>query len=249
MISWSNLVAYHEFLHTQWKKKLLIKTIRFIRHKGHVAKSILTGSSKRFYRGNMLPFLTKHTRYFPVHRINLCCGPQKVPGYCGIDLWLGADMVVNLAKRDLPFRTATLEAAVCTSGINYFSRTQAQFLIREVWRVLKPGGIARFSVQDMKLIAQHYVDNDVRFFFQKLPDGKQRFEGPTIGDIFVSWFYGYVTAGGPSRYAYDYESLAYLFREAGFSVIERRAYLDSRLDHIDKIDNRPEQMFFLEAVK
>ena len=228
---------------------ILSRTYKRVRHIGLRTKSALTEYAKRFYRGIVLPYLTRHTRYFPVRRINLCCGSQKIPGYCGIDLCLGADMVINLAKRDLPFGTGSLETVVCTSGINYFTRARARFLIREVCRVLKPAGIARFSVQDMEAIARRHVEKNVDFFFQKFPDGRERFDGPTIGDKFAAWFYGYRTAGGPSRYFYDYNSLAYLFNEAGFSIVERRSYCDSRLPEIHRIDNRPDQMFFLEAVK
>ena len=70
----------------------------------------------------------------------------------------------------------------------------------------------------------------------------------TLGDKFAAWFYGYV-AVGPCRYFYDYESLAALFIMAGFSVVEKKDFMQSRLDHIELIDNRPDQMFFLEAVK
>jgi hypothetical protein len=118
-----------------------------------------------------------------------------------------------------------------------------------VYRVLKPGEIARFGVQDMENIARKYVDKDASFFFQRLPDGRERFEGPTIGDKFAAWFYGYVIKGVSCRYFYDYESLAFLFTNAGFRIVEKKPYLVSRLDHIDLIDNRPDQMFFLEAIK
>ena len=58
-----------------------------------------------------------------------------------------------------------------------------------------------------------------------------------------------VIKGHPCRFFYDYDSLALLFQEAGFSVVERKAYLDSKLEHIELIDNRPEQLFYLEAIK
>jgi hypothetical protein len=119
----------------------------------------------------------------------------------------------------------------------------------ETHRVLRTGGIARFGVQDMKLLARRYVEDDREFFFQKLSDGRDRFEGPTIGDKFAAWFYGYVAGGYPSRYFYDYDALAYVFREVGFATVELRGYRDSRLEDVEQIDNRPEQMFFLEAVK
>jgi len=184
-----------------------------------------------------------------ISKINLCCGYQKIPGYYGIDFVPGVDLSLDLSKNDLPFREGSLDAVVCISAINYFTRARAQELVNEVHRVLRPGGIARFGVQDLESIARKYIEKDTEFFFQKLPDGRERFEGPTLGDKFAAWFYGYAIKGVPCRYFYDYESLAHLFRNAGFQLVEKKAFRESRLDSIDQIDNRPEQMFFLEAVK
>ena len=184
-----------------------------------------------------------------VRRINLCSGMQEIPGYLGIELSGTGDLRLDLEKESLPFKDETLEAVTCVSAINYFTRSRGQEIINETFRVLKRGGIARFSVQDMESIARRYIENDLSFFFQKLPDGRERFEGPTLGDKFAAWFYGYAIGGAPCRYFYDFGSLAYLFRAAGFSSVEKKGYRESRLDSIELIDNRPDQMFFLEAIK
>ena len=181
--------------------------------------------------------------------VNLGSGQARVEGFCAIDVAGPVDLLVNLSRHGIPFPDASLEAVVCMSAINYFTRSRAVELIAETHRVLRPGGVARFGSQDMKSLARRYVENDEAFFFQTLENGRERFPGPTIGDKFVAWFYGHATAGGPSRYFYDYEALAYLFVETGFSVVERREFRDSRLAEARLLDNRPEQMFYLEAVK
>ena len=195
------------------------------------------------------PWLARNTSIYNWRKINLCCGNTKLVDYCGIDFTDAADMVLDLSKKNLPFRNDSIDVIVCMSAINYFTRDRGSTLIQEVHRVLRPGGITRFGVQDMKSIAKRYVENDQDFFFQKLSNGNDRFEGPTIGDKFAAWFYGYYTAGGPGRYFYDFESLAYLFKNAGFKIVERRAYRESRLPEVFNIDNRPDQMLFLEAIK
>jgi SAM-dependent methyltransferase len=184
-----------------------------------------------------------------IQRVNLCSGTQKIPGYVSVDFVGEVDLRLDLAKSNLPFEASSLDAVTCVSAINYFSRTRGQEIVNETFRVLKRGGIARFSTQDMEIISRRYIDKDIAFFFQKLADGRERFEGATLGDKFAAWFYGYKIEGRPCQYFYDYDSLAHLFKTAGFSIVERRQFMDSRLDCVDLIDNRPEQMFFLEAVK
>jgi predicted SAM-dependent methyltransferase len=184
-----------------------------------------------------------------ISRVNLCSGTHKVAGYYGIDINSCADLRLDLEAYDLPFDPNTLEVVVCMSAINYFSRERSQQLIDQVYLALRPAGVARFGVQDMKALAMKYVSADKEFFFQKGVDGTDRFEGPTIGDKFAAWFYGYIAGKGGCKYFYDYESLAYLFQCAGFSVVERRKFRDSRIEDVALFDNRPDQMFFLEAVK
>jgi predicted SAM-dependent methyltransferase len=203
----------------------------------------------RIKKGIITPFLIQHFNYGDYVKINLCSGNTKIPGYCGIDLDENADLIIDLARKKLPFRDHSLNVVICISGINYFSYQRGYEIIKETARVLKPGGVARFATQDMKLLARYYVDENLDFFNQKKVDGDDRFKGQTLGDKFVAWFYGFPTAGGNCKYFYDYGSLEYLFKQAGYSEIERKAYTDSRLQDISLIDNRPDQMFFLEAVK
>lgn len=185
-----------------------------------------------------------------INGINLGSGSILLDGYCNIDIYWGSNLIIDLEKKLLPFHNNSIDTVVCTSVINYFTRKRGEEIIKEAYRVLKPGGIARFSTQDLELIASKYINKDTSFFFQKLPNGKDRFVGETIGDKFNSWFYGYEVAKGKGvKYFYDFETLALIFKKAGFSKIENKKYLDSKIKNIELIDNRPDQMFFLEAIK
>jgi predicted SAM-dependent methyltransferase len=184
-----------------------------------------------------------------VKKINLCSASQIIPEYLSVDFIGKVDLRLDLEKSNLPFDDNSLDSVVCMSAINYFTRSRGQEIVNEVYRVLRKGGVTRFGVQDLFSLARRYVDKDTEFYNQLLPNGSERFQGATIADKFVQWFYGHAIKGHPCRYFYDYDSLALLFQEAGFSVVERKAYLESRLEHIELIDNRPEQMFYLEAIK
>ena len=178
-------------------------------------------------------------------RINVCCGPVKLPGYINIDIDPGADLVMDFTKDLFPFPDASAEIVVCMSAINFFTRERALEIIRDVHRVLHPGGIVRFGVQDLRTLAQKYLCRDRDFFHQRLSDGTIRFPGETFADKFGLWY----LRSGFGKYVYDFESLALLFDRAGFIEIENRKHCESALPEIDTIDNRPEQMFYLEARK
>ena len=190
-----------------------------------------------------------HGNYVEREGVNLGSAGDRLPGFWNIDINIGAEIVLDLSRGSLPFPDNSMRYVVCMSAINYFTRERGAELVKEVYRILKPGGVARFGVQDLRIIARRYVEGDRDFFFQKTEDGRERFEGQTMGDKVNSWFYGYMTPGGPGRYVYDFDSLAVLFKSAGFEIVEERKAGESRVSVLGKSDNRAEQMFFLEAVK
>jgi predicted SAM-dependent methyltransferase len=220
-------------------RQLITNTKTYLRRMAKAAQDRLRVPLMK--RGFWLPNETK---------INIGSGGLKIAHYFGLDVHPQADLTIDLESQDLPFPNNSMEVVTCISTINYFGRERGQELIVETYRILKPGGIARFGVQDLEAIAGKYVQRDAEFFFQKLPDGRERFRGTTMADKINSWFYGYETTRGKhGKYFYDFETLALLFQQAGFTQIEKMGYRESRLDHIDQIDNRADQMFFLEAVK
>ena len=224
---------------------MIARALRCAHHAGRAVRE----AANLQLRGAWRRALERRLQPRGIRKVNLCSGSQKVPGYFGIDLLDGADLRLDLATMDLPFAASSLETVVCMSAINYFTRARARQLIREMHRVLQPGGVCRVGVQDLKSLAERYVRGDTEFFHQKLPDGRERFEGPTLGDKFAAWFYGYAIGASRCEYFYDFESLAYLFTAAGFAQIERKAYRESRIPEVEHLDNRADQMFFLEAIK
>lgn len=219
------------------------------------AKNIIRNNASRFiFQINGLLSYLKY--YFRLNtklalKINICSGDSLLPEYCNIDIHKKADLVFDVGKRKMPFQKNSVETAICISAINYFSKETGQKIINETYRVLKHDGVARFATQDLELISKKYCAKDYGFFYQKLPNGKQRFKGETICDMMNAWFYGgYPTANENFvKYFYDFETLALMFKKAGFKQITRKEYMESDIQNIEQIDNRPDQMFFLEAIK
>ncbi|MEK7649214.1 MAG: methyltransferase domain-containing protein, partial [Patescibacteria group bacterium] len=107
--------------------------------------------------------------------VSLGGGGVRIRGYWDIDICHSSDLVMDLSKKPMPFREQSMKYAVCISVISYFPYDKASFLIKEIFRVLKKGGIVRFGAPDLHLLAKKYVEGDREFFFQKLPNGHDRF--------------------------------------------------------------------------
>lgn len=161
-------------------------------------------------------------------KVNLC--GVGLDGFVNVDISLKADKIRDLSWMRLPFKDNSVDYLICMSAINYFTKKRAQKIINDVYRVLKPNGVCRFGTQDLAKICSGYLSND--FSCERVNE----------------WFRGYKSNGRKCKYVYDSETLWMMFYETGFREITPCAYKNSPND-IGQYDNRPEQMFFIEAKK
>ena len=163
-------------------------------------------------------------------KVNLC--GTGLEGFINVDISWKADKRRNLNWQKIPFKDNSVDQLICMSAINYFTKERGQYLINEVHRILKPNGVCRFGVQDMNVICENYLTGEFEC------DRVNRWFG--LGD-------GYISNGQKSKYVYDFGTLENLFIIAGFNWIKKSYYRESV--PLSEYDNRPEQMFFLEAMK
>lgn len=167
-----------------------------------------------------------------MEKVNLC--GVGLEGFINVDISLKADRVRNLNWQRIPFKSNSVDQLICMSAINYFTKKRAQFLIKDVYRVLKPGGVCRFGVQDLQVICRKYLSGEFDC------DRINRWFG--LGD-------GYKSNRQKCKYVYDYKTLSAMFYK--FSFVHPCEYQKSFYypECLGQYDNRPEQMFYLEAMK
>ena len=182
-------------------------------------------------------------------KVNLCGHPVRIDGYINVDLSPASEICIDLEQELIPLDDGCADVVVCNSAINYFSAQRGRVILGEVFRILRPGGVTRFGALDLEIIIRCYVERDENFYFEKLPNGKDRYPGTTYCDKLNEFFSGHSIGDKHGKFVYDAETLALRFAEAGFVRIERKKLGQSVIPEAGQIDNRPEQMFFLEAFK
>ena len=163
-------------------------------------------------------------------KVNL--GGIELKGFTNIDISSKADMQVDLEQERIPIEDSVVDVLISMNFIGYLSKERAQFIIDDVYRILKPGGVCRFGTQDLMLICDKYL--------QGHPD----FQCDRINE----WFNGYTANGKNCKYVYDIGTLQELFKKALFISAMGFRYQESISD-LGIYDNRPEQQFFIEAFK
>lgn len=133
-------------------------------------------------------------------------------------------------EHGLPFPDASVDFVYSSHLLEHLFQEDAEAFVRECHRVLKNGGILRICVPDLEhalaLYAQGQKAKALEYFFVRR--------------------IGYFNA---HKFMYDYELLATLMKRAGFARTEKCAYRSGATPDLEKLDNRPEETLYVEAVK
>ena len=128
----------------------------------------IKGNIYKFYNQLLLPKDIKRKIKLGVPlKINLCSGEVKIDGFINVDVWAKPDIYLDLEDSLIPLPNSSAQVVVMMSAINYFTRDRALLILKDIYRILKPSGILRVGVQDLKLISKKYIDKDREFFFSE----------------------------------------------------------------------------------
>ena len=208
----------------------------------------------------------------PQLRLNLGSGPVAVPGWVNIDrspnVWLdripGAKRLLRRAGvlndghmrswsreiqrhdiRRLPNTTGSVDAIYSSHALEHLYLEEAQSVLTECSRVLRPGGIIRLALPDATRIAREFVATS------DTAEGGREFNArllaqPTkrpglLGSLKAA-------TGGHVHYWQPTAPLVEdMLTRAGFEQVSRMKYREGNLPGVSGIETRAES-FFLEAI-
>lgn len=178
----------------------------------------------------------------PPRRLNWGCGDHLGAGWINSDAKRGPgiDMVADI-RAGLPLDDDSVDYAVSVHALPELSYREQLPALRELRRVLRPGGALRLVLPDLDRAIDAYREGR-RDYFEVPPE-----EAGSDGGRFIShilWF-------GYSRTLFTADFGAELLERAGFGGVERCAYrrTGSPFGEIVELDNREGESFYLEARK
>jgi predicted SAM-dependent methyltransferase len=153
----------------------------------------------------------------PQPSLHIGAGPKRLEGWLNTDL-IGGEVHLDL-ERTLPLPDASLAYVFGEHMIGALSEQAAMRLLRELHRVLRPGGVLRLATPDLeKLIAIYRDENPVvaREDYARYLDAETGKPHATPCQLFND-----VVRLWGIRYTYDEEDLTRRLHETGFADIER----------------------------
>ena len=194
------------------------------------------------------PFQLRRPRVRGAAYLDIGCGLNTHAGFINLDyLWHpGVDVCWDIG-RGLPFGDGTMQGVFSEHCLEHFPLTAVRPLLREIRRVLAPGGTARIVVPDAELYLRTYVrqidgDASQSFPFQ----GQENLDAPWSPMLSVNRiFYQDRESLFGHRTMYDFRFMAQLLREAGFDHVIRCDFSSGRDPRllIDTPDRRVESLY------
>lgn len=156
-------------------------------------------------------------------KLHLGCGKRYIPGFVHVDL---GDFPHIDFRRDIAdlsvFGDDSVDVIYCSHSLEYFDRIQAESVLKEWFRVLKPGGTLRLAVPDFEALIQVYLKCK----------SLDPILGPLYGRIVIK-----TTKDEKVVYhktCFDFESLKKLLGKCGFVNVHRYKWRET--EHKDYDD-------------
>jgi predicted SAM-dependent methyltransferase len=175
-------------------------------------------------------------------KLHIGCGPHAIPGWINLDIY-PAPLSMNVMW-GLPFSTGSARYVFVSHLLEHlYFPLDVQALLKEIRRVLAPGGIVRVVVPDIEQCIEAYHRNDRAFFASRRETWSWWPENPTRLEDFLA----YAGAGAEPtylfeshKYGYDFETLERALQNQGFTNITRSNYMESahdalRVDHASAV--------------
>jgi len=151
-------------------------------------------------------------------RLQLGSGEVTLPGWLNSDLVRG-DIYIDV-ERPLPLPDARFAYVFAEHLIEHVSEQDGMQLLREIHRILRPGGVARITTPDLPKIIALYEDRnpivsraDYARFLDDITGRRHERPCQIFNDFMRLWGH---------KYIYDEEDLAARLHQAGFRRVERQ---------------------------
>lgn len=94
-----------------------------------------------------------------LHYLNLGCGSHFDNRWVNVDFSdTGPGVIVYDLRKGIPFTDASFDVVYHSHVLEHFSRTAGKQFLKECYRVLKPNGVIRVAVPDLRAIIKCYMD-------------------------------------------------------------------------------------------
>lgn len=154
-------------------------------------------------------------------KLHVGCGRYSLEGWLNADIELrhrNVDIFLD-AREPLPFEDGKFRFVFTEHLLEHVSFDDGRRFLKEVGRVLRPGGVVRISTPDLEFLLRYYSDSSPAADEYTDYHGREfiRKEVRSRAMVISNFFYDF-----GHRLIYDWDLLVRVLEEAGFRGVERR---------------------------
>jgi ubiquinone/menaquinone biosynthesis C-methylase UbiE len=175
-----------------------------------------------------------------VRRLHWGCGKVTPAGWINSDLkpGPGVDLAVDILD-GLPLDDDSIDYISSQHALVELKIYDQIAALRELRRVLKPGGVLRLCLPDLDRAIAAYQRGQRDYFYIS--------DWDTVAGNFISHVLWY----NVTRTPFTYEFAEELLKKSGYTAVVRVSYRQTASPHpeIVELDSRPAESFYVEATK
>lgn len=165
--------------------------------------------------------------------LNLCCGKNAYPNWVNVDFYFSKSLHFWRPKSSRPnWRVDIRYALKCPDNVidgifsehtlEHINHANARRLLRELFRIMKPGAYIRIGVPDLEKYINYYHNRELSGFENRFKSGAE-----AIANITQNWYHLSV---------WDSELLERELRDAGFTNFMKCDFQQGRCQELLKDD-------------
>jgi predicted SAM-dependent methyltransferase len=177
-----------------------------------------------------------------IKRLNWGCGSHVLAGWINSDVKEGPGIDVSCdIRQGLPIDDDSIDYAVSIHALQELGYADLVPALKELRRVLKPGGLLRLALPDLRKGLHAYMHGHDDYFKVDNTEVKSR------GGRFIVHMLWY----GSSKSLFTVDFIEELLLKAGFVQAVECEYrrTECRFSEIIELDNREDESLYIEATK
>ena len=158
-------------------------------------------------------------------KLNIGCGPNAKAGWVNLDMSGGSNVYAMDLRESIPLDSGSCSLIYSEHFFEHIDYPRkADALLRDYFRLLRPGGRLSIGVPDAEEGLMAYANNNLEWFAVC----KSRWH-PQWANTKMEQINYLFRQDGEHRFAYDAETLSGALKRAGFSNVHRRPF-DPEID-------------------
>jgi len=195
----------------------------------------------RYHRRRQAALIEGYLKDHQIRKLQIGAQNNSIEGWLNVDILPKSRSVCYLdATQTFPIAADSFDYVFSEHMIEHITYEEAAFMLREVYRILRPNGKIRLATPDLDALAALMNDPGSPDHTAYIGYYQQRFfpEKPAAAVYVVNrLFYGF-----HHRFIHNLQSLTHLLQAAGFTHITRREVHESEDVHLQNLEQHWREM-------